>query len=212
MKTRLLSLLLILISGTAMANDYKYNEMMTKNIDLVYSAKTVEELQQAVNTFDRIGNAEKSRWEPFYFASFGNVLLATKESDPARKDAFLDLAKAVLDKAGAIKGDDSEIVALEGFILMIRVTVDPATRGQKYSFMAMQAFEKAIVLNPENPRAHALKAQMELGTARFFKVAPIDACATARKALEKFASYQPVSPFGPMWGKGMTEEMLKNCN
>ncbi|HRI80738.1 MAG TPA: hypothetical protein PLR06_14500, partial [Cyclobacteriaceae bacterium] len=166
---------------------------------------------QAANSFDRIGNAEKSRWEPFYYSAFGNVLLATRESDPAKKDAYLDLAKSALDKAMAIKADDSEIAALEGFILMIRVAVDPAVRGQKYSYLSMQSLEKAVALNPENPRAHALIAQLQLGTARFFKVEPTEACATASKALEKFVSFKPESQLAPLWGKGMTEELLKNC-
>ena len=114
-----------------------------------------------------------------------------RETDAAKKDAFLDQAKSELDKACAIQSNESEIVAIEGFIHMVRVTVDPATRGQKYSSLAMQAFGKAISLNPENPRALMLLAQMQLGTARFFNSSTAEACATAQKALEKYNSYKP---------------------
>ena len=206
MKTTILLLLLFVA-----ANDPRYDEIMAKNITLVYKAQSIEELQQATNVFDRIGDAEKNKWEPFYYSSFGYIMMANREKDPVKKDALLDQAKIAIDKATAIKPNESEIVALEGFISMIRITVDPATRGPKYSGLAMQSFGKAIGLNPENPRAHTLMAQMEFGTAQFFNVPPTDACTTAQKALEKFASYKSDNLLAPVWGKGMTEEMVKNC-
>lgn len=188
----------------------KYTEQMTRNIQAIYKAGTPVEFQEAINAFERIGSAEKSKWEPFYYASFGYVLLAT-EADLSKRDAILDQAESALDKASALLPNDSEIIALEGFITMIRLTVDPATRGPQYSMQAMQSFGKAVALNPNNPRALALMAQMELGTAQFFKQEPTEACATARKALGLFNSTSPADPLAPAWGKSMTEGVLAIC-
>ena len=211
MKTRMFTFLFILITMSVRANDAKYNDTMTKSIEEIYKAQTSEEIQQAANVFGRIGEAEKNKWEPFYYESFGYILIANREKDSGKKDAYLDQAKKAIDKALAIKADESEIVALQGFIDMIRVTVDPPARGMKYSGMAVQAFEKAISLNPENPRAHALLAQMQLGTARFFNAPATEGCATAAKALEKFSAFKSENPLAPAWGRGMTEEIVKNC-
>ena len=211
MKTTILFLAIALSMGTAMADDSRYTESMTKNIEIVYKAGTNEELLQAVNAFDRIGGAEKTKWEPFYYAAFGYVMMANRESEPAKKDSYLDQAKVAIDKAAAVRQNDSEIVALEGFINMIRVTVDPASRGQKYSGIAMQSFDQAIALNPENPRALALMAQMQFGTARFFKASTAEACATTTKAIEKFSTYKSENALAPSWGKGMAEGLLKQC-
>ena len=137
MKTLRLTLLL-LISISAIANNEKYMEAMMKNMETVYKSKTIEELQSAVNALNRIGDAEKTKWEPYYYASFGNIMMATREADGSKKDAYLDQAKSALDKASAILPNDSEMAALEGFILMIRVTVDPASRGPQYSMQSMQ--------------------------------------------------------------------------
>ena len=188
----------------------RYTEQMTRSITAIYKAESPEEYQEAINTFERIGSAEKTKWEPFYYASFGYVLLAA-ESDVSKKDALLDQAQAALDKAAAIRPDDSEIFALEGFITMIRLTVDPATRGPQYSMKAMQSFGHAVALNPNNPRALALMAQMQLGTAQFFQQLPTEACATAGRALEMFASTSPADPLAPAWGKEMTQGILANC-
>ncbi len=200
-----------LLTFSADANDEKYIGTMTKQIEAVYKAETVEEYQAAINAFERIGSAEKTKWEPFYYASFGYLMIAVRQ-EGSKKDSYLDLAKAALDKASAILPNDSEILAMEGFVHMIRVTVDPATRGQQYSMMAMQAFGKAVGANPNNPRALSLMAQMQLGTAQFFNQPPTEACETGKKAVALFNNPIPSeNPLAPMWGKSMAEAMLKSC-
>lgn len=202
---------LLSFSLFAKATDDKYTEVMSKNIEAVYKAQTADEIQKAVNSFDRISNAEKERWEPLYYSAFGNIMLANRENEGGKKDGYLDLALAALEKAKTIKPNDSEIVALEGFIHMIRVTVNPASRGQEYSGKAFEAYEKAIAINPNNPRALALMAQMEYGMAQFFKSPTTSACGTNTKAIEKFETTKPENPLAPMWGKGMTEDLKSKC-
>lgn len=201
---------LAFLAVTASAND-RYTEAMQKNIEIVYKGKSVEEIQTAVNAFERIGDAEKSKWEPFYYASYGNLMIALHVSDASTKDKHLDLALETLKKASAINPSESEIVALEGFVHMIRVTIDPASRGQQYSGLAMQTFGKAIGMNPENPRALALMAQMQYGTAQFFGSPTTEACGTLNKALEKFETYKSTNTLAPVWGKPMAEGMKAQC-
>jgi hypothetical protein len=215
MKTTLLfvlmSILLLLTSKPVSANDDKYLEVMKKNIDVIYTAQTIEELQQSVNSFERIALSEKSRWEPFYYAAFGYIMMANREKDGAKKDAFLDQAIAAIDKGKVIKADESELIALEGFAYMIRVTVDPAARGPQFAGLAMQTYGNALKLNPENPRALSLLSQMQYGTAQFFGSSTAEACGTLKVALEKFETYQSTNPLAPQWGKGMAESMKVNC-
>ncbi|MBL7873651.1 MAG: hypothetical protein JNM78_18680 [Cyclobacteriaceae bacterium] len=204
--------LLMIISITSWGNDEKYFAQMSKQVHAVYTAKTIDEYQVAVNAFDRIASAEKSRWEPYYYSVFGNIMMAINEKDVTKKDSYLDLALAGVEKGKALAPDESELVALEGFVYMIRVTVDPATRGQKYSGLAMQTFGKAVSMNKYNPRALALLAQMQLGTARFFNQSPTEACETARKAATIFESaVEPQNPLAPRWGKEMNLEVMQQC-
>lgn len=210
MKAKFIVLFVLTISR-AWAND-KYFETMQKNIQQVYSANTSEEILVAVNSFERIGNAEKDKWEPYYYASFGYIMASLREQEGNKKDAMLDKASDVLKKAAALNSDESEIVALEGFIYMIRVTVDPASRGQEYSGLAMQTFGRALGLNPGNPRAMALLAQMEYGTAQFFKASTANACATATKSIEMFDGFKSDNPLAPRWGKETSLQLLERCN
>jgi hypothetical protein len=207
----IIALLVFVLVRFGFANDGKYEEAMKKNIQTVYNAQSIEELQQAVNTFERIGTMEKEKWEPLYYAAFGHIMMANREKDGGKKDSYLDQAMAAIGKAKAINPNESEIVALEGFAYMIRVTVDPAARGAQYAGLAMQTFGKASSMNPENPRALALLAQMQFGTAQFFGSATTEACGTAAKSLEKFASYKSDNPLAPQWGRKMAEGLKEQC-
>ncbi len=213
MKTLIVFLILTgSIVNFSIASDDKYIEGMQKNIQSLYAAQEMADLQNSVNAFDRIGRSEKTRWEPFYYMSFGYIRMAARETDPVKKDAYLDLAKAALEKAEALKKDDSEIVAMEGFITMVRITADPASRGPQYAGLTMQTYQTALTLNPNNPRAMALLANMQFGTAQFFKQAPTEACATASRALALFANDASDNVLAPKWGKEMTAGLLLNCH
>jgi hypothetical protein len=208
---KLFTLVMLMFAQIAHANDEKFIEVMKKNIDALYQAKDAPALQSAVNAFERIASVEKTRWEPLYYSAYGNVMLSLRERDAAKKDALLDLAMASVTKAKEILPNDSEITALEGFVYMIRVTVDPPSRGPQYGGLSMQLFGKANALNPENPRALALLAQMQFGTAQFFNQPTTDACNTLTQALQKFETFKSDNPIAPQWGRAWAESMKENC-
>jgi len=126
-KTTTLILAILLSVHLGFANDGKYLEAMGKNIQAVYAAPTIADLQNSVNTFERIGAAEKTKWEPYYYASFGYIMMATREAEGTKKDSYLDLALADIEKAKAIVPNESEVAALEGFIHSILQPVDNST-------------------------------------------------------------------------------------
>lgn len=206
----LLAILLTLLVATLSAQD-KYTETMLKNIPLTYDAKTVAEYQDVANVFARIAAAEKTKWEPHYYEAYSYIMMANVEKDNSKKDGYLDLATLANNRAKAILKNDSEIVALEGFIFMMRVTVDPASRGQEYSGKAFHSLSQAVALNPENPRALTLLAQMQYGTAQFFGSSTDEACASVLKALQKYETAKTENVLGPQWGKPLAERLKGTC-
>jgi tetratricopeptide (TPR) repeat protein len=215
MKTRkvtmMITLIILTVSHFALAHDDKYTEAMQKQIANVYNAQSQEDLQEAVNAFERIADAEPKKWEPLYYAAFGYIMMANRQKETAKKDDYLDRAIVAIEKAKALVPQESEVIALEGFAHMIRVTVDPGTRGPQYAGRAMQAFGAANAINPENPRPLALMAQMQYGTAKFFNSPPTEACETLKRSLEKFETYKSENPLAPKWGKSMAEGMKEQC-
>src|SRR5687767_14799714 len=102
MKTHAIILMSIVLTGyanNASADDHQYAEAMAKNIQTVYSSQSIAELQSAVNALERIGSAEKTKWEPFYYAAFGYIMIAYREQEGAKKDGYLDQAIVDIKKA-----------------------------------------------------------------------------------------------------------------
>lgn len=214
MKKIILSLVLMFVSSAQLllANDEKYVEAMQKNIKAIYEANSIESYQQSVNAFERIASGEKSHWEPLYYVAFGNLMMANLTTQNDKKDGYLDRAMEAIDQARAVKQDESEIVALEGFVYMLRIGVDPQNRGMEYAPQAVATFNRAVALNPENPRALALLAQMQFGTAQFFNSPTTEACEINGRAADKFETYKANNALAPVWGRNMVESLKQKCN
>src|SRR3981081_2423124 len=94
--------LILLVTLEAGAQTDKYTQMMQKNINLLDSAKSIDELQSLAGTFERIGDAEKTKWLPYYYAALAQTWVgwnpATKD-----KDANSEKINAYLAKAEAIE-------------------------------------------------------------------------------------------------------------
>jgi hypothetical protein len=210
--THSLLLVFVITFTNSSANDDKFKAAMLKHINLVYTADSVSHYQQAANALERISQAEPTRWEPLYYSAFAYILMSNKETDKTKRDAYLDQALTAISKAKVLVHDESELMAMEGFAHMMRIPIDPGSRGMMYAPKAMQAFESAVALNSTNPRALALKAQMEFGTAQFFKSGTEASCGLNAKALELFATQVPKDELAPVWGKEMAEDLAKKCN
>ena len=211
MKKIVLSLAFVAFTFATFAND-KYQKAMLKNIPSVYSAKTFEDHQKVINNLTRIASAEEDKWEPHYYITYSYVIMSFKEENAGKKDQYLDLAQQALDKGIAIAPKESELVTLQGFIHTGRLNVDPMTRGAEYSGVAMQILNKAVKLNPENPRALLLLGQMMYGTAQFMGDSTAKACEVIGKSLDKFDTAGSSNPLAPQWGKTQAENALKECN
>ena len=205
------AVLLSLTQTVLAANDDKYLKAREENIEVVYKSKTPDDLQRSINAFERIAAIATEKWEPLYYQSFGYIMLANLEKEASQKDRYLDLAFAILEKGKTLEPDESEIIALEGFAYMMRVAVDPGTRGAQLAGAAMESFSKALAIDPENPRALVLQAQMQFGTAQFFGASTDEACTNATTALEKFQKPRQDKALAPKWGKGMAEALKQKC-
>lgn len=180
-----------------------YEKAMKSAIEKVFQAETLEDYQAASNTFDRIANKETKAWHPHYYSAYAHIIMNTLVQDPATKDKYLDQAMERLLSADELSPGNSELLTLEGFVHMMRVVVDPGSRGAEYSGQSIAAFQKAVAMDPSNPRALMLLANMQIGTARFFGSDSSEGCATLEKAIKLFESAAPENPLDPAWGKEM---------
>lgn len=216
MKNSILTIALLLASMVSIvASNDAYVQAMQKELTKMRSAASVEDLKKSANAFARIAEMNTSEWLPDYYAALTYANMGFRsQGSLAEKDEFYAQAKKHIQKADAVSPNNSEIVAMQGFITMGELAADPQSRGQHLSGEAMQLFGKAISLNRQNPRALVMMAQMEYGMAQFFGQGPEKACGLLNSGLELFAKEEASRQEGsiePRWGKEMAEEMKENC-
>ncbi len=209
MKKFILSLMLLAgITTWANAQSDKYVAAMQKNLALFDSTKTAQDFLNLEGNFERIANAEKNQWLPYYYAGLCEALYGFQDPK-ADKDAIgakvLDLAA----KADAIqKTDETRVIAYMGYI--IQLMVDPQGRYMTYGANAAKELEEGLKINPNNPRLYFMKGQGLLNTPEFVGGGKAVAKPILEKAVALFATDKP-QPLYPNWGKDKATEALEKC-
>ncbi|HMI63543.1 MAG TPA: hypothetical protein VK518_21655 [Puia sp.] len=205
-KTIIFFALLISLSGVAQSE--KYTESMQKNIALLDSAKTTDELLSLAGTFARIGDAEKTQWLPYYYAALAQTWIgwnpATKD-----KDANSQQINAYLAKAEAIE-KNAETYAVENMSATQQMLVDPQSRYMTNGKDAATALQKGLAADPNNPRLYYLQGMSLFGTPPQFGGGKDKAKPLFEKSVALFKTAQP-KPLYPTWGKQQAETMLAQC-
>jgi len=195
--------------SNALAGNYK--EAMKTALSQLDSAKTQEDFQAAANTFERIAKAEPKEWLPLYYSGLTYIYLGFDKSLPAeQRDLYLDQALEHANAANELSENNVEIAVLMGYLKMARLTVNPAERGAYMSPQVSASFQKAVAMDPQNPRALILLARWKYGTAQYFNSSTEEPCAMAAKSISLFNG-EPQEAISPHWGKSIAENMLKAC-
>lgn len=191
----------------------KYVAAMKSTLALFDSAKTAEDFNKMANTFERIGDAEKTEWLPYYYAGLS---LSTagwmpdfkdKDANAARINAFCDKAESLAKN----NADKSEIEAVRNMSATQQMLVDPQSRWATYGKSAGDAIQKGMQLNPSNPRLYYLQGMSLFGTPTQFGGGKDKAKPVFEKAVALYKEEKP-GQFYPKWGQKQAEDMVLQCN
>ena len=204
---------LALLGLQALPQSEKYKAAMQTNISQLDSAVAKNDLTDLANNFERIGDAEKTQWLPYYYAAYCNVMNAYLVTDKSKSDPLADKADALIVKAATLNGkENSEIYVIRSMIASAHMMVDPQTRWQQYGQASSAAITKAKALDPSNPRPVYLEGQTKFYTPESFGGGKAPAKELFTKALQMFDSFKPQSNLDPAWGKMSTQYFLSQCN
>ena len=208
-----ISLMLTCLSLPAMAGGDGYQKAMENALTQMREAEGMEDLQNVANQFSRIASAETDEWLPLYYAGLTHVYMSFQNGLEAdQRDEILEQALELADKADGLSHENAEIMVLQGYITMAKLSVNPAIRGMLLTGKVNSQFGKAMEMDPQNPRAMVMLARMKYGTAQFFNSSTEESCALAEQSLDLFnAEAQNERGIMPSWGKRTAESMMKNC-
>ena len=207
MRSNLLFVLAFVLAGSFLnAQSARYVPAMEKTLTELDSAKSTLDFQKAAATFERIGDAEKTQWLPYYYAALALIRPAWTDNS-IDKDLNAEKAIKIIQKAEAIQ-KNAELMALRFMAATQQLLVNPEQRFMTYGMQMHGYMTEGLSLQPDNPRLLFLKGSSELNTPEEFGGGKKVAKATLEQAMAAFEKEKPL-PLHPSWGRDLTADRLK---
>jgi len=195
----------------AVAQNVKFEKAMLKNVSMMDTASNLEVWTSITNNVERMAAAEEKEWLAQYYAAYSNLLVGVMQKDNSTKDSYFDRAIAFIDKADIIQPNNSEIYALRGFALGVKIGVDPMQRGMTLGPQAGMVLSKAKELDSNNPRPYFLQGQSAMYTPEQYGGGKEKAIKLLETAVEKYKNFKLDNPVMPHWGEKRTKDVLEQC-
>ena len=214
MKPSIFLTVFLFLFATAFAQNEKYVKAMGERVAQVEITRDPAALKDLSAAFERIGDAEKTQWLPYYYAALTQAnagmfgINGLEGGKAGQVDPIADKAEQLLDKAEALSKDNSEIYIVRKMIASLRMMADPQSRFMTYGPKAAEALATAKKLNPENPRVYLLEGQDKFFTPEQYGGSKEEAKKLFEAAMQKFANFKPATPLDPSWGQGTTQYFM----
>lgn len=199
------------------AQSEKYVQAMEKLIPSVDTLWNPEGLKELGNSFERIADAEKTQWLPYYYAALAQVnagyaiLMASGNGMGTladKTDPLANKATELITKAEALSQNNSEIYVVKKLIATLMLIGDPMSRYMTYGPAAAEALETAKKLNPENPRVYLQEGADKINTPEQFGGNKEEGKKLLEEATKKFETFKPESNLHPNWGRSQVQYYL----
>ena len=198
------------ITVAAQTSD-KFTRAMEALVPAVDTTTSIDGLTELANSFERIANAEKTQWLPYYYAALcyinkANMLYTAQQLDQI--DPLMDKAEPLLAKAEEFEKNNADIFCLRKMFNTGKMMADPMNRFMTFGAAATEALETAKSINPENPRIYLLEGIDKFYTPEQWGGSKTEAKKLFEEAKKKFETYKPASPIHPSRGMGQVMYFL----
>jgi len=204
----------LIVMTAVHAQSEKYTKAMQTNVAGIDTIRSAEGWTDLANSFQRIADAEKTQWQPYYYAALGFAMTGTIQNagqmggGADKVDPIANKAEEMLNKAEALSKDNSEIYCVRKMIATLRLMADPMNRYMTYGPQAAEALAKAKSLNPENPRVYLLEAQDKFYTPEQFGGSKTEAKTLFELSAKKYERFKPATEIDPTWGSPQVQYFL----
>ena len=187
-----------------------YAEQLGALVNEVMRTGDAAQLAELAAKLERAGSAAPADWLPRYYRAYALLINAfqSKEDGDVR-DKTLDQAEAALAQARKLRGDESELLALQAYIYQARLGISPMLRSMKYSGLVNETVALAKKANPANPRPYLVGANNVYYTPSMFGGGADAAKPLYDEAKARFAAFKPANALAPSWGERQLLGRLK---
>lgn len=186
-------------------------DYLAKSLEKAKGIKNESDLQNSINEIKRIEVLDANYWLPSYYVSY----METTQSfytTPDKKEALLEDAKARIDKLldnSAV--DKSELYTVLGYYYYAKIAQDPQKNGQLFYKDVVANYQKAISINPANPRPNYLLHLFEDKMSSFMGKKDSDLCEKLQKDKKLFEDFKVAGKNYPTWGEKEVVTNLQKC-
>ena len=213
---RCIALITVLLFTSAVANaqNEKFVKAMEQKIAEMGKDLNPETWLATANGFERIAEAEKTQWLPYYYAAYSHVMRGymigngQQGNFSDKTDPSADKAEALLNQAETLSKDNAEIFIIRKMIASLRLSADAMNRWQTQLPIGTEALSNAKKIDPENPRIILLEGQDKLFTPEAFGGSKSEAKKLFEEAVKKFESRKEPSSIHPAWGLDQAKYFL----
>lgn len=186
---------------------------MKEKVALIDSTFEPAKLTDLSAQFERIADAEKTQWLPYYYAALTQVnaglMSSTSGALSADKvDPICDKADALLKKAETLSPENAEIYLVKKMVANLRMMTGEMQRYMQYGPEGAAALATAKKLSPENPRVYLLEGQDKFFTPEQFGGSKTEAKKLFETAMAKFETFKPASDLDPSWGRSTLQYFM----
>ncbi len=193
--------------GSSQAQDLnEYDRLMNEKVSLLDKTE-VKNWQPIVAEFDRMAKVPQSDWMAAYYAAYGRVIMALRQSE--RADELCADAEHFLQLAEQKQGDASEIACLRSLMATARLIVNPQERWMQWGAEADKQLEIALKNNDSNPRIYFLRGQTLMNTLESFGGGKTKAKPFLERSVELYDKIVVQPAYAPHWGAEQARELLK---
>lgn len=203
--------IIALMTGAAGLNaqSARYAPAMKTNLKLLQAAKTMQDYNSVSAAFNRIAQAEKSLWIPYYYAALAKLNGAMRDGT-VDKDQIGGEVDSLLGKAEQIE-KNSELSTLHYYNEVMKMSVNPAQRYMEAAPLMEKYYQTAVSQDSANPRIYFMKGETVFHTPESFGGGKAAAKPIFQKSVDLFATQDTTASFKPRWGDTEAEAMLKQC-
>ena len=202
--------LLLLSSITLSAQSGAFWQEIENGLRNLVEYNGPEKYDRAFNIFKDMSGRNQGSYMPDYYAALTLTFHAEDIEDVTAMDSLLDMALIYIGKAEAVQPNNAEIEFLKGYTLTAKMQVDGANRYETYVPMIFGHYDKAMSLDPNNPRAFTFLAYDLLKYTDTFVTKKYNRCHLATTAQNLWPNYHPEHML--MWGNEVVDEIIVGCN
>jgi hypothetical protein len=211
MKYFLLPVLIVAFATSSSAQNEKFAKAMEALVPAVDTTRSPEGLNELANSFERIANAEKTQWLPFYYAALCHINIANlyfQQQKTDQIDIVMDKAEPLVNAAAALQKDNSEIMLLKKMFNTGKMMADPMNRYMTFGMDAQASLETAKSLDARNPRVYLMEGIDKYFTPEQFGGSKVEGRKLFEEADRLFGEFRPASSIHPDWGRPMVKYFL----